>query len=336
MEIVDTNSKFFASFGFKNNPFPDITKKFQSSYDSKLFLREEQFFRENGIDVEAFKILMIKNDMQEYANHLLNYCYNETKRYIHKKERIEKKKVLSEYEEGLIGSLRFLLSNTDGKNLSITINKSRNSHKITDVNVINAVTKGLITEYETTKLNNYITIEEAENEIKMKKDIEWIRDWIKQYISIIDKSELESIDISDIDVFVCQKMIEDYSEFHQCLREIDLDFLTKSPSEFGVELDSDAGAKPKVEMVAKLAEQMSYLVRIDRFLNNQKGLTDIDEIKLTSQDCRFIYDCLAFFGQIDKLNKSPKPNYIRTLIDQLVIQWGHNPRTLINQIKNRL
>ena len=66
--------------------------------------------------------------------------------------------------------------------------------------------------------------------------------------------------------------------------------------------------------------QLIYTV--DRFLNSEDVVNDIENVDLEDKDCRFIYDCLSFWKLFDDQKKgkkitSPPAKYIRTKLDQI-------------------
>ena len=114
-------------------------------------------------------------------------------------------------------------------------------------------------------------------------------------------------------------MINSYCEEHFSERPITLQFLYHQCDMITVsKKKKKAGAKPKNDSVASLAERLSYLIRLNRFLN-QNEVNDISKFSISNKDCRLIHDYLVIFklipNQRERNNTTTTPeNYIKALI----------------------
>lgn len=101
------------------------------------------------------------------------------------------------------------------------------------------------------------------------------------------------------------------------------------------------GAKKKNEIAFIIGKQLSFLVRLERFLTNNEGITDIEGIPLKNKDCMFIHDCLVAFREIEsqtnrEFTTTTPEKYIRTLLKQTVPYKVNIPTDAINQLKAEL
>ena len=101
------------------------------------------------------------------------------------------------------------------------------------------------------------------------------------------------------------------------------------------------GAKKKNEIAFIIGKQLSFLVRLERFLTNKEGITDIENIPLKNKDCIFIHDCLVAFREIEsqtnrEFTTTTPEKYIRTLLKQTVPYKVNIPTATINQLKSEI
>lgn len=298
---------------------------------------------------QNFNEILIENDMQEFANLLWNY-FNQ---YLISKDVVQKnnlnyetfKNIIQDdnkiFEE-LTNLLHFLFSNRNKSINSIKIRKQRvkitinNKKNIESVFSDSKILESSISEFEKRKYNEEaLTINEAKEEIRKNTDSKWISKWIMQH----EYNDLEGFRIYDdidfeihTDYFnpstgkqlsgevIINQMIQDYAESHVMEREVTSQFIEKLIDE-RFSSNKKSGPPEKNKDLKIIVRSLSYLKRIDRYLNNEK-VTDIEQIKLESDDCKFAFDCIDFFNLNDKENKSPKPKYIRTLLGQIKIPYN--------------
>lgn len=340
----ETIAKFCACFGF----FITESQKKQKP--------DETIYSEMGLNVPAFKKMLIKNDMEEYTELLLLYWHMQTI-YSTKlsKPNIQTidsaMRISSEYSKDLTETLIFLLDEKAGKNTSITFQKSRNSITIRNKQTFETITSALLNEFKNRNLNSEeLTFEEAEDEIYYRYDKEWIIDNLKELISLNPhllpydfNNNISEFNFEEIfDIFYDDQMVERYASEHNTKRDITLEFLKKRLDEITPATKKKVGAKPKNNHIAVIARRLSYLKRIDRFIENKNAI-DIDAIKITNKDYRFIHDFLVFLNLIEdysiKENTTTTPEkYIYTLLKQTtpdVLKSSH-VKSRILEIRNKL
>ncbi len=301
--------------------------------------KNESFFVEKGIDVSAFKRLMIKNDMDEYTFILLAYFieryfkFNIKDSMIKYNEKLDEEETKRKHEIELTQLLLFLLSKNYGEYTSITFQKSRNSLTISNQLISKSIIDGLIHEF---KCNGYnkVNLSYDEAKVMMATDDEWAKGLFCEvnYGSDDDPNIVEVEFAEAIEYFASNTTKE---------VEVDLDYLT-CKYEILNRNKKKKGAKIKKYHTAILCEDLSLLKRIERYLN-QSEIEFIDDIKITNDDCRFIHDCLVFFNIIEDksttLTKSLPENYIRGLLkqkkqDEFDIDLNHFRRLRINDLRN--
>lgn len=326
MLYLDTNSKFVLCFLIPDKNLTEV-------------IQDESIYIDNKINVEAFKKFMIKNDMEEYTNLLLSRLFI---RRLTAKRRIQKQTRNTEealkYKKDLIEALIFLFSKEEIEISSVSLQRSRESYRIQNKSINKTITEALIENFKKNEFNEVnLTNEEAEQEIRWNCDREWINNWKTEFISYQSLADLEFVDLTDIDNFICDEMIEQYASEHYTKREIDLELLEQVLESITPRNKLKPGAKSKNTILAIECKQLSNLKRLDKFLN-QNEITDFNEFPLKSVDCRFIHDCLAFFELIEdysnKTNTTTTPEkYIRTLLRQTKIEpWNNRYDVVVKNI----
>lgn len=101
------------------------------------------------------------------------------------------------------------------------------------------------------------------------------------------------------------------------------EFLITPDEDFEEKYYNRNGAPKKNELAYTIGKQISYLIRIERFLSSSKEITDIEKIQLKNKDFRFIHDCLSIIGEIknqsNRENTTTTPEkYIRSLLKQTI------------------
>lgn len=304
------------------------------------YLHEDSFYVEKGINVEAFKKLLIKNDMEEYSNLLLSHFYTWLSFTEERKDQKEGLLEGSKYLRELTNALIFLLSEEEGKNLSITFQRSRGSYKIVNESIINSVMDCLKKTYvDTNSTERDLTEEEIKEEIKILKDLDWIKEWIKKQEKEYNSGDLE-INELNINSFINPQMIKEYGLYHFGESDISLEFLKSTFVD--IENAKNAAKETTNSKLVSSIRHLSYLKRLDKFLN-QNEFSDIDKFPLLNEDCKFLHDCMTFFGIVEnysnnKINTTTPEKYIRTFLKQTKLPlWNASieiSKKIINKMKD--
>ena len=128
-----------------------------------------------------------------------------------------------------------------------------------------------------------------------------------------------SVNINNPIEYIDNDMINSYCEEHFSERPITLQFLYHQCDLIKIDkTKKKRGAKPKNDSVASVAERLSYLIRLKRFLN-QNEVNDISKFSISNKDCRLIHDYLVIIqlipNQRERNNTTTTPeNYIKALI----------------------
>lgn len=138
-------------------------------------------------------------------------------------------------------------------------------------------------------------------------------------ISLIVDSTIKTL-TEEFEIYQGSDLLSKYDEFRSKDGGINLDFLTKVMSD-NSNGKRKAGARQKNQIIYSVATKLSYIKRIDAFLKGDDNTTDIQEIPLKDEDCRFIHGCLATFGFIEDRSKHPvngttPAKYIRSILNQ--------------------
>jgi len=304
-------------------------------FEEHLNRVSESYYSERGIDVKAFKEMLNNYHMTEYADLLLSTIWSQE--HFEKYANSLDEQIIrdSEHLKSLTETLHFILSNDTGKNVSLTIYKSRNKKLVSNKDVVDTIIKSLFDDFKRKQFNlTNLTVEEAEQEI----DKEWIDQWINE------QSYNSSIDNDFVDIMLIKdnaKMIKSYADSHYRAREVNLEFLSANYQKFTC--PRRPGAKAKNIYKSITYKHLSYLKRIDKFLT-QHEIKDIEEFPISNKDCRFIHDCMVLFNLIDdktvnKINDTKPENYIRTILNEKSFK-SHNslvdkPRVNINDLRSR-
>ena len=276
----------------------------------------ESDFAAKGIDVDAFNRFLIKYDMDQYAFYLL-YYFTETifqnnnydlqeLIFDHEMDNEQKK----QYEIDLTKALLFLFSDKSTANTSITISKSINNITIKNEKIIKDVANQLYVEFKKHDFHKVpLTYEEAKAEMLLNEKFK------NSVYRKINNGSPEEPDIIEVEFDVA---IDHYAENSMKEMEITVDFLNNKLKNL-TKKGKKKGAKIKNSRLADICEDLSFLKRIDKYLN-QTETEYICDIPLTNDDCRFIYGCLVFFNITEynttTITKTLHENYIRTILKQ--------------------
>lgn len=227
------------------------------------------------------------------------------------------------FQEELVVSLKELLS---GGKLNSAITNIPKPHTIKNRKVINVLLTSAINslwnEIQKLGLNRFpIANEEAVEDINNHTDVEWIKDWMESsgYIDpdyesfTLEKFNNYIYNIIKSDIVGGQSkmrdnLISEYASDHSEDVLPDLEGINRILLRIRQE-KSKRGRKQETEILKFLAYTLSCLIRLDRYLENQK-IDTINEVPITNEDCRFIHDVMAFFGLIIYTNH---PKYLKNL-----------------------
>ena len=302
----------------------------------------EMLIQKYPIDENSFHRLLFNTEIEEFAPKLKILGLNE----MNKGQQNENESILDDLpfdvvesdaiglsreaklyqSKELIETLIFLFENKNS-NTSLTLKSGKlknNNHKTSNKDISDALMEGLIAKLIERNLNtDFLSYEDAKYEILNLKDIDWIKNWIEKYIIENDLRNQVckefSININNPSEYIDNDMINSYCEEHFSERPITLQFLYHQCDMITAsKKKKKTGAKPKNDSVASLAERLSYLIRLNRFLN-QNEVNDISKFSISNKDCRLIHDYLVIFklipNQRERNNTTTTPeNYIKALI----------------------
>lgn len=193
--------------------------------------------------------------------------------------------------------------------------------------LLDPIINNIINEYKKRNYNEAnLSYEEAEWELNTFPDLQWIRDYFKRFPTIIqtdydnDMYYMEGyenpINIHDTHNYIEAYMIEDYANDHYTNADITLQFLKDKHK--ALKARTKVGAKPKNDYIASMTERLSYLIRLDRFFQ-QDIHKDISKFPISNKDYRLIHDYLVFWQFIEDKretkNSTTPENYIKSLIN---------------------
>lgn len=302
----------------------------------------EMLIQKYPIDENSFHRLMFNTEIEEFAPKLKILGLNEMNKGLQNENEsilddlpfnvvesdeigLSREAKLYQSKE-LIETLIFLFENKNS-NTSMTLKSGKlknNNLKTSNKDISDALMEGLITKLIERNLNtDFLSYEDAKYEILNLKDIDWIKNWTEKYIIENDlRNQVNkefSININNPSEYIDNDMINSYCEEHFSERPITLQFLYHQCDMITVsKKKKKAGAKPKNDSLASLAERLSYLIRLNRFLN-QNEVNDISKFSISNKDCRLIHDYLVIFklipNQRERNNTTTTPeNYIKALI----------------------
>lgn len=302
----------------------------------------EMLIQKYPIDENSFHRLLFNTEIEEFAPKLMILGLNEMNKELQNENEpfiddlpfdfVEGREIVLTRREQfiqsreLIETLIFLFENKNS-NTSITLKSGKfknNNFKTSNNEIIDTLIDGLKSKLIERNLNtDCLSYEDAKYEILDLKDIDWIKNWIERYIKENDINRQEgtefSFNINNPIEYIDNDMINSYCAEHFSERPITLQFLYHQCDMITVsKKKKKAGAKPKNDSVASLAERLSYLIRLNRFLN-QNEENDISKFSISNKDCRLIHDYLVIFklipNQRERNNTTTTPeNYIKALI----------------------
>ena len=270
--------------------------------------------------------LLIKTDLEQYTSFLYSYglfnkLYKDQLLSIDNLEGFEI--TYSNEEKGLLELLIYLLTDNNS-NITFKLkrgNKKADNFSFSNEKINSGFIKMIIDQYEKSNFNEEnLTPAEAENDIYNMYDTDWIKQYIEKCLAETDESVYypRITTISDFEGFIDYEMINEYAFDHFTSREITLDYLKHKLELYNSINPIVAGAKPKNDDLSRSKELLSYLIRLNRFLN-QNECNDIEVFPIQNKDCILIYDYLLFFDLIDdpssNTNSTKPHNKIRSDIE---------------------
>lgn len=132
------------------------------------------------------------------------------------------------------------------------------------------------------------------------------------FFSEKDRSKKHSIRFNDQlkgNTKILDLLIEDLSEFEKSIdpltysrkENIDLAMINQKLKDAAIEKDKvfgvNKGRPTKADMLMNhfVIQELSFLLRTDKYFNESNSYKSVREVKLSNQDYRFIYDFLDFF-----------------------------------------
>lgn len=309
-------------------------------FENKL----EEIRNDLNLDFKYFERLLIKTPLEEYTKYLFEYglvqyyfsqnCWGKANKKIEND---------FSYELSLIDSLIFFSLDVAETTLTFKKGELKGDNLTIDNYTVLKIIKSSI--YNSFMLNNrtkdedhfidILTLKEAEDElrgcgsfdsnvnhkIENKEVLNWIKDYIGNYKYKEDNlKELQEASFENADLWINHKIINTYSLEHHTDREYNIQNLKIYRDNLIRHIGRKTGARPKNDDLALLAEKISYLIRIKKFLS-QKEINDIEKFPISDYDCNLVYEYLLFFKLIKPQEKSEKENTttptksIRTLIN---------------------
>jgi hypothetical protein len=267
----------------------------------------------DGIDRERFRDILVKYDLQQHTDWLIEYqvAWNHMQSGLEvaREKRESHINISRPYALKVAKILKMFLTGETREYRGIEISAKYRKEKIevAGKDLFDQLKMGFIKEFERLGLNiTELTTEEALEEIDNGGDWEWEGD--HGYEADLLPSDPWAVDR--------------YRQDHCRTREVTLEIVNQAISKIEMAQrisKKGAGAKVKNLGVGELAKRLSYLHRIRIFLN-QNEFSSIKEIPLPNETCRFIYDYLEFWDSLPKgvefetEDKEKRANYIKSLI----------------------
>jgi hypothetical protein len=271
------------------------------------------------INIEAHRDILVKYDLQQYNNLLVEYQL----KWFYRKDIIgqhlswldKNDKEELPYRIEISKILKMFLSKdiANSHNLEVII---AGSHKIYLSNnmLFNQFREVFIKEFERLALNETeYTTEEALEEIKEFTDTDWFYDY-----GPVDCCDGLNINSN----LITEELINDYKSTHYKQREISLELVNHVIEDLELYVhggQGKVGAKIKNLSIGELAKRLSYLHKLEDFLNQTKYIS-IEDFPLSNETCRLIYEYFDFWGllyhtvKFSKSEKGKRANYIRSMI----------------------
>lgn len=271
------------------------------------------------IDSEAHRDLLVRYYLQSYSDLFKEYMIG----WIARKDSMDKLKEAYDnfyiekvpYKIKVSKILKMFLSRELNNNtLSVSITDLYDKIDFIDSKVFNQIQSVFIKEFERLRLNETeYTREEALEEIISADDPDWL-------IEYAPSNCFDGLNVYPD--FITEELIENYIYVHYKPREINIELINNVITDLEMSVNEKkekAGAKIKNLNLGELAKRLSYIHRIDQFLNQNK-FKSIKDFPLSNKTCRFIYEYFEFFNLIyghvkfDVFEKEKRTNYIKSMI----------------------
>jgi hypothetical protein len=261
--------------------------------------RNNKLINEFQIDVEKFERFLIKTSLEDYSEELLNvglnFIFSKANPVIVKRSGMSiDNHMPSVIEDELSKTLIYLLSNKNNEISLILKSQGKyvDNFKIESQFIIAQITENLINTYKNKGYNlERMSFDEAQQEINTNPDNDWLNEYCRYY---------EGDDL-----------IQRYGEMHYIEREITIEFLK---SKLKIKKKEKVGAKPKNLELSELVERLSYLLRFERYLN-QDEYFDFSKYPLKNKGCLLIFEFLSFFNLLEGYIITSNPeNYIKAIL----------------------
>lgn len=289
-------------------------------------IREEDFEEDPQYPYNDFEELCIVHGIKKHSRLLYMYCIGAlNKMNSVRSTRKEKRDSLFRHDEITLTEALYTFLNKNNSQKTIIIKDDGvESGRITNEEVINAIANGLLNKYKEKKYDKLIKYGIVQYIVSKNLDKKWIEYYCaKNKISkVVYQTQLNE------DPSFPVRTIQELDEYIIFFRgkDIDSDFLKiKLKALKANPRDSSkkkSGAPPKNDLMADIAEKISYIIGFQDFLSQDKH-TAIKEMPIKNVECRVIHDCLNFFGMIENkkdttfytTSNTAYSNYIRTTIN---------------------
>ena len=263
--------------------------------------------------------LLVNYNLQEFSDLLFRYqiILTEIQKGVDKykmESDIEDKHLLS-YKLKVSRILRLFLSSesTEFRNLEFVVRNKNQTINIADVELFEQQKTVFTNEFKRLGLHfTDLSTEEALNIIIADEAWEWFAE-----------SGFEVEEITED-----PSLVEWFRANHSQPREISLELINKVISDLEFVMKNKKGrfgAKIKNLGIGELAKRLSYLARMNDFLN-QDQYYSIKDFPLTNESCRFVYEYLYLWDLLpskvsfDKSYKEKSANYIKSMIN---LNWAY-------------
>lgn len=329
-----------------------ISKKFQICSDASNELifhweeSEEQLISKKwGVDLDNFKKILVKKDLEDYYKLLLGYLsgqkhllsrYNKNnpKPEETNDESREKRDNLFE----LAKMLRFLLDDSKGRINFLKINKQKADSTDTKNDRVLISIKESITERierDFRMLNGHmdqLTDIEATIQLRERQDPDWLISWnnsryytdkdekllIPISLDIDDDTILKYVDTNDFTTGaeVKRLLINDYAYDHEIERELTQEYLKKVIAKYSKPKKTRGGQQKHFE-AKRIIQVLANIIWTEYcFREFNKGKTEFS-FKFTATEYRFVIDVFSAWGLFDACQITlPKTYLVEKYLDE--------------------
>jgi hypothetical protein len=298
--------------------------------------------RKNKFNFESLKYLLLKTELEEYATLIYNYflirdidCLKDDIEYAilnSPDQELSHKDIFYsslEHNETLTRMLLYLLSNKDNDiQIFLKNRKYIDRCKLQSNYIVELLIDNMLHEYKNKGFNKILmNYDEAEEAVRKFEDREWICCYLENKLSKTMLIKIDDQYVScqfvfnkftsnqSIESWVNKELIDEYAQNHKIEKEVTTHLLELQLIQLEKRNKKVAGAKQKNEEIAMIVKRFSYLIRLNKFLNANTDV-NIEEVKLSNNECNLIYEILMFYRivkRLDDKNITTKPyNRIRS------------------------